>query len=242
MVIGCEKPSRQIPSMCDRAIVPFKSAPCATPNPHRAPPLIINLRCRLPPACRAFQPVQTSCPPSNGRKAWHWLSRRTRRAGCWMFPMRPPSKDGANRAILAAGLQVGLRPAEIAALKVGDLHQNCGYDSQRLVRKGGRRDALRHSPQDRRPALPCYLDLPVTAATSTAPVRPRSHNRNRQETRLAMHSDAIDRVLRTLTARIALAVARRGRLVKLQSRPGMTGIRGAAVGSTLPKLGTRGSD
>jgi hypothetical protein len=34
-----------------------------------------------------------------------------------------------DRAILSVGLQVGLRRAEIAALKVGDLHQNRGYDS-----------------------------------------------------------------------------------------------------------------
>ncbi len=31
-----------------------------------------------------------------------------------------------DRAILAVGLQAGLRRAEIAALKVGDLHQNRG--------------------------------------------------------------------------------------------------------------------
>lgn len=44
-----------------------------------------------------------------------------------------------DRAILAVGLQVGLRRAEIAALKVGDLHKNRGFDSLRVVRKGGRR-------------------------------------------------------------------------------------------------------
>jgi site-specific recombinase XerD len=36
-----------------------------------------------------------------------------------------------DRAILAVGLQVGLRRAEIASLIVGDLHQNRGYDSGR---------------------------------------------------------------------------------------------------------------
>jgi len=41
-----------------------------------------------------------------------------------------------DRAILSVGLQVGLRRAEIAALKVGDLHQNRGYDSLRVIRKG----------------------------------------------------------------------------------------------------------
>ena len=52
-----------------------------------------------------------------------------------------------DRAILSVGLQVGLRRAEIAALKVGDLHQNRGYDSLRVIRKGGRRDALAINPQ-----------------------------------------------------------------------------------------------
>ena len=42
-----------------------------------------------------------------------------------------------DRAILSVGLQVGLRRAEIASLKVGDLHQNRGFDSLRVVRKGG---------------------------------------------------------------------------------------------------------
>jgi integrase len=40
-----------------------------------------------------------------------------------------------------------LRRAEIASLTVGDLHQNRGYDSLRVIRKGGRRDALAINPQ-----------------------------------------------------------------------------------------------
>jgi integrase len=52
-----------------------------------------------------------------------------------------------DRAILSVGLQIGLRRAEIAALKVGDLHQNRGFDSLRVTRKGGRRDALAINPQ-----------------------------------------------------------------------------------------------
>lgn len=34
-----------------------------------------------------------------------------------------------DRAILSVGLQVGLRLVEIAALTVGDLHQNQGFDA-----------------------------------------------------------------------------------------------------------------
>lgn len=52
-----------------------------------------------------------------------------------------------DREILSVGLQVGLRRAEIAWLSVGDLHQNRGYDSMRVARKGGRRDALAIHPQ-----------------------------------------------------------------------------------------------
>jgi site-specific recombinase XerD len=72
-----------------------------------------------------------------------------------------PSEDtiagSRDRAILFGGLQVGLRRAEIAALKVGDLHQNRGYDSLRVSRKGGRRDALAINPQTAA-RLRAYLD------------------------------------------------------------------------------------
>ena len=62
-----------------------------------------------------------------------------------------------DRAIVSVGLQVGLRRAEIAALKVSDLHQNRGYDSLRVMRKGGRRDALAINPQTAA-RLRVYLD------------------------------------------------------------------------------------
>lgn len=52
-----------------------------------------------------------------------------------------------DRALLSVGLQVGLRRAEIAALKVSDLHQNRGFDSLRVIRKGGRKEALAINPQ-----------------------------------------------------------------------------------------------
>src|SRR6266851_9771217 len=62
-----------------------------------------------------------------------------------------PSEDTIpslrDRAILSVGLQVGLRRAEIAALKVGDLHRNRGFNSLRVTRKRGRRDALTINPQ-----------------------------------------------------------------------------------------------
>ena len=64
-------------------------------------------------------------------------------------------------------MQVGLRRAEIAALTVGDLHQNRGYDSLRVVRKGGRRDALAINPQTAA-RLRAYLALAGQAMIGTA--------------------------------------------------------------------------
>ncbi len=78
-----------------------------------------------------------------------------------------------DRAILTIGLQVGLRRAEIAALKVGDLHQNRGYDSLRVSRKGGRRDALAINPQAAA-RVRAYLEKAGTASTSTGPCSGRS--------------------------------------------------------------------
>ena len=48
-----------------------------------------------------------------------------------------------ERAILS----VGLRRAEIAALSIGNLHQNRGFDALRVSRKGGTRDAPAINPQ-----------------------------------------------------------------------------------------------
>jgi integrase/recombinase XerD len=73
-----------------------------------------------------------------------------------------------DRAILSVGLQVGLRRAEIAALTVGDLHQNRGYDSLRVMRKDGRRDALAINPQTAA-RLRLILSSPDMAPTSTGP-------------------------------------------------------------------------
>src|SRR6185312_13907262 len=88
-----------------------------------------------------------------------------------------------DRAILSVGLQVGLRRAEIAALKVGDLHQNRGYDSLRVMRKGGRRDALAINPQTAA-RLRAYLGQAGHGIDSDGPLfRPLKHNGKRREER-----------------------------------------------------------
>jgi integrase/recombinase XerD len=109
-----------------------------------------------------------------------------------------------DRAILSVGLQVGLRRAEIAALKVGDLHQNRGYDSLRVMRKGGRRDALAINPQTAA-RLRAYLELAGHAADSDGPLfRPLRHNGKRRDERRGMDPDAIDRVVRKYAGELGL--------------------------------------
>jgi integrase/recombinase XerD len=88
-----------------------------------------------------------------------------------------------DRAILSVGLQVGLRRAEIAALKVGDLHQNRGYDSLRVTRKRGRRDALAINPQTAA-RIRAYLEMAGHGSDIDGPLfRPLKHNGKRQEER-----------------------------------------------------------
>jgi hypothetical protein len=105
--------------------------------------------------------------------------------------LRPPPKCGALRLqprgaplrqtgsiaqTLSVGLQVGLRRAEIAALKVGDLHQNRGYDSLRVSRKGGRRDAPAINPQTAA-RLRTYLEAAGHATDIEGPLfRPLKSN------------------------------------------------------------------
>jgi integrase/recombinase XerD len=101
-----------------------------------------------------------------------------------------------DRAILSVGLQVGLRRAEIAALTVGDLHQNRGYDSLRVQRKGGRRDALAINPQTAA-RVRAYLEAAGHGADIDGPLfRPLRHNGKQDVARRHMDPDAIDRVVR----------------------------------------------
>jgi integrase/recombinase XerD len=119
-----------------------------------------------------------------------------------------PSEDTIaglrDRAILSVGLQVGLRRAEIAALTVGDLHQNRGYDSLRVSRKGGRRDALAINPQTTA-RLRAYLEKVGHGADLDGPLfRPLRHNGRQREERRRMDPDAIDRVVRKYAADLGL--------------------------------------
>ncbi len=119
----------------------------------------------------------------------------------------PPADTVAglrDRAILAVGLQVGLRRAEIAALSVGDLHQNRGFDALRVTRKGGWRDALAIHPQAAA-RIRAYLDLAGHGGDHQGPMfRPLRGNAKAHDPAGRMDPDAIDRVLRKYAASIGL--------------------------------------
>jgi len=107
-----------------------------------------------------------------------------------------------DRAILSVGLQVGLRRAEIAGLTVGDLHQNRGFDSLRVIRKGGRRDALAINPQTA-VRLRSYIERAGHGDDMDGPLfRPLRHNGKQNRLRRAMSPDAIDRLVRKYAAAI----------------------------------------
>ena len=109
-----------------------------------------------------------------------------------------------DRAILSVGLQVGFRRAEIAALNVGDLHQNRGFDALRVTRKGGRRDALAINPQAAQ-RIRAYLDIAGHGDQLDAPLfRPLRGNAKPFDPAGRMDPDAIDRMVRKYAAAIGL--------------------------------------
>ncbi len=109
-----------------------------------------------------------------------------------------------DRAILSVGLQVGLRRAEIAALTVGDLHQNRGLDALRVIRKGSRREALAINPQTAA-RIRAYLDLAGHGGDSGGPLfRPLRGNKKSLDSARCLDPGTIDRLVRKHAAAIGL--------------------------------------
>jgi integrase/recombinase XerD len=110
-----------------------------------------------------------------------------------------------DRAILAVGLQMGFRRAEIAALNVGDLHQILGFDALRVLRKGGRREAHAINPQAAQ-RIRAYLEKAGHGDQYDAPLfRPLRGNVKPLDAAGRMDPDAIDRLVRKYAAKIGLA-------------------------------------
>ena len=109
-----------------------------------------------------------------------------------------------DRAILAVGLQVGFRRAEIAGLKVGDFHMNRGYDSLKVVRKGGKKGSLAIHPQAAQ-RIRDYLELTKHGDDIEGPLfRPMRDPRKGLDARRHLHPDVIDRILRKYARSIGL--------------------------------------
>jgi integrase len=146
-----------------------------------------------------------------------------------------------DRAILSVGLQVGFRRAEIAALKVGDLPQNRGFDALRVIRKGGRREALAINPQAAQ-RIRAYLEHAGHGAEPDGPLfRPLRGNGKPLDAAGRMDPDAIDRVVRKLAIGAAASSTSR-EWIGAAFRMTIAGHRARAQRSRLaPTASSRGS-
>ena len=111
-----------------------------------------------------------------------------------------PSEESVHglrdRAILSVGLQVGLRRAEIASLKVSDFHMNRGYDSFKVVREGGKKGSLAIHPQTAQ-RIRDYMEEAGHNDNMDGPLfRPVRGNQRADDMRRHLHPDEIDRILR----------------------------------------------
>ena len=108
-----------------------------------------------------------------------------------------------DRAILSLLLQAGPRRAEIAKMRVKDLHTNKGYPSLRSVRKGGIQHSVTLHPQTAQ-RIKEYLDAAGHGEELEGPlfraVRPNWKTKRAQEEKpneaRFLNPDTIDRILR----------------------------------------------
>jgi integrase/recombinase XerD len=153
----------------------------------------------------ATNPVRDIQRPSINRREGKTLAFSQRQARAILDAPPANTEQGLrDRAMLAVGFQVGLRRAEIAALKVGDLHQNRGFDAFWVTRKGRKRDSVAVHPQVTQ-RIREYLYIAGHGADFESPLFwPVSSNGKQCCPRRHLAPDAIDRVLRKYAATIGL--------------------------------------
>ena len=96
----------------------------------------------------AENPVREVMRPAVNRQQGKTLAFSKRQSRAILNAPQPPSVSWLrDRAILAVGLQVGFRRAEIVGLKVRDLHMNRGFDSLWVTRKRNKRDSVAVHPE-----------------------------------------------------------------------------------------------
>lgn len=143
-------------------------------------------------------------PPINRREGFTPAFSKAQARRLLDLPREDAVAGLRDRAILSVGLQVGLRRAEIAALRVGDLHVNRGYDSLRVIRKRAKRDALAINPQTAQ-RIRAYLGAAGHADDFDGPLfRPLRHNGRQRSPRRHLNPDAIDRVVKKYAAKLSL--------------------------------------
>jgi len=109
-----------------------------------------------------------------------------------------------DRAILSVGFQVVLHRADIPRLKVGDFHLNRGYDSLKVVRKGGKKGSLAIHPQTAQ-RIRDYIGRVGTEGDTDAPLfLPVRGNQRSTDERRHLHPDEINRLVRKYAKRVGL--------------------------------------
>jgi integrase/recombinase XerD len=152
-----------------------------------------------------MNPVREVERPAINRREGTTLAFSQKQARKILDAPNPNELLGArDRAILAVGLQVGFRRAEIASLKVGDFHMNRGYASLKVIRKGGKKGSLAIHPQVEQ-RINDYLDMAGHGTDLEGPLfRPVRDNRQGLDARRPLHPDVIDRILRKYARHIGL--------------------------------------
>jgi integrase/recombinase XerD len=153
----------------------------------------------------AMNPVRDVERPAVNRTEGMTLAFSQKQARALLDKPDPNTLLGIrDRAILAVGLQVGFRRAEIAALKVGDFHLNRGLDCLKVLRKGGKKGSLAIHPQAAQ-RIRNYLEVAGHGNDSEGPLfRPVKENRKHQASRRHVYPGAIDRILRKYARHIGL--------------------------------------
>lgn len=153
----------------------------------------------------ALNPVRDIQRPSINRREGKTLAFSQQQARAILDAPPADTVQGLrDRAMLSVGFQVGLRRAEIAALCVGDLHQNRGFDALWVRRKGRKRDSLAIHPQVTL-RIRDYLTVAGHAADRDGPMfRPVRGNGKQVDPHRHLAPDAADRVLRGYASHIGL--------------------------------------
>lgn len=146
----------------------------------------------------AENPVREVIRPTVNRQQGKTLAFSKRQSRAILNAPQPPSVSWLrDRAILAVGLQVGFRRAEIVGLKVRDLHMNRGFDSLLVTRKRNKRDSVAIHPEVAK-RIRDYLIAFGHGEDMDGPLfRPVRRNAAGQSGRRHLSPDAVDRILKT---------------------------------------------